>query len=64
MQAQGHALEKDCPAPNQCEAVRFLGTIDVNSRRTEREGMRSSGDADPRQLGIVRNVLTLSARLV
>jgi len=55
MQAQGHALEKDCPVPIQCEAARLLRTIDVNSRRTGREGMRSSEDADPRQFGYSSN---------
>jgi len=49
MEAQVHALETDCPVPTQCEAARLLGTIDVNSRSTGREGMRSSEDADPRQ---------------
>ena len=49
MGAQGQALEKDCTVPIQCEAARLLGTIDVNSRRTVREGMRTSEDADPRQ---------------
>jgi len=50
MEAQGHALEKDCPVTTQCEAARLLGTIDVNSRRTGREGKRTSEGADPRQI--------------